>query len=95
MRQAIETKFLPWTNHRPSRVKAFCQAGSVTMSWDHNLNVDNNHIAAAKALAQRLGWDGIWYGGSSPSGKGSVFINSWSAGDTFTVVNNLRSTVAA
>jgi len=29
--QAIEVKFLPPTNNKDARLKAFCQAGSITM----------------------------------------------------------------
>lgn len=60
--QAIQTKFLPCTNFRGSRVKAWCEAGSVTVGWDHVLNVDENHAAAAAALAEKLGWIGRNYG---------------------------------
>ena len=73
MLAAIETKFIPCTNYRPSRVKATCQAGSLTLSWDDALDVDGNHQAAAKALARRLNWAGKWVGGHLPK-RGYVFI---------------------
>jgi hypothetical protein len=38
MRQAIQTKWLGPTNFRGSRVKAFCEAGSLTMGWEHGLH---------------------------------------------------------
>ena len=60
--QAIQTKFLPYTNFRPSRVKAWCDAGSIVLSWDHTLNVDENHAKAANALADKLGWVNPAYG---------------------------------
>lgn len=58
MRQAIVTRYLGPTNFRGSRVKATCEALSVTISWDHALNSTGNHTRAAKELASRLGWTG-------------------------------------
>jgi len=55
--QAIETKYLGPTNHRGSRVKASCEAGQTTVSWDYSLNVVENHARAATHLCRRLGWD--------------------------------------
>ena len=70
MFQAIQTKFIPCTNFRPSRVKAWAEAGSVTVSWDHALNVEENHRAAADALLAKLDWShlGTLVGGALPSG---------------------------
>jgi hypothetical protein len=74
IRQAIVTKFLPCTNFRESRVKATAQAGSVTLSWDHGLNSDENHAAAAQALAQKYKWDGAYYAGGIPGHSGYAFV---------------------
>lgn len=71
--QAIVTKYLGPTNHRGARIKATAQAGSITLSWDHALNADDNHQAAASELARRKGWAGVWVGGWLPSGKGRAF----------------------
>ena len=60
--QAIITKFIPCTNHRESRVKAICEAGSLTLGWDHALNVEENHQRVAEALQTKLGWAGGHYG---------------------------------
>lgn len=54
MRQAITTKFLPPTNFKPSRIKARCQRGSIIVPYDHSLNHDSNHIAAARALLDKF-----------------------------------------
>jgi hypothetical protein len=54
--QAIQTHYLPPTNTRCSRIKAFCQAGSIIVSWDHALDADENHRAAMLALVRKLGW---------------------------------------
>lgn len=70
--QAIITRFIPCTNYRQSRVKAVCEAGSLTLGWDHALNVEENHQAAAQALQIKLGWVGGNYGtlvgGGMPKG---------------------------
>jgi len=56
MLQAITTKYLGPTDHRGSRIKARCAAGSVTVPWDYALNADANHVAAARALCEKLQW---------------------------------------
>ena len=74
--QAIETKYLGPTNSRGSRVKASCQAGSVTVGWDDALDVDPNHDAAARALIAKFGWQkhGKWFRGARPDNKGNVYV---------------------
>lgn len=52
----IKTRFLGPTNHRGSRVVATHKwdrdtTKRVTVSWDHALDAEENHLAAAKALA--------------------------------------------
>lgn len=73
--QAIVTKYLGPTNTRGSRVKATCNAGSVTVSWDYALNIDENHEAAFRALATKLGWltYGAWHHAGLPNNGGRVF----------------------
>jgi hypothetical protein len=74
IRQAIVTKFLAPTNFKGSRVKATAEAGSVTLSWNHALNGDRNHAAAAQALAQKYKWDGAYYAGGIPGHSGYAFV---------------------
>lgn len=76
MRQAIVTKYFGPTNFRGARVKASAQAGSITISWDHALNADENHTAAAKAFAEKMKWDGAWSGGALPSGSGYCYVQA-------------------
>jgi hypothetical protein len=64
--QAITTRYLPPTNFRGSRVKAQCEAGSLTISWSYDLDPDANHDAACAELVKRLGWSGPWLGGTLP-----------------------------
>lgn len=76
--QAIVTKYLGPTDHRGSRVKAKCEAGTLTVSWDHALDADDNHYVAAKMLAERLGWVGPNYGrlvgGGMPDNRGNCYV---------------------
>lgn len=72
--QAITTKFLPGTEWRGSRVKATAAAGSVILNWEHGLNIERNHAAAAKALAEKFGWRGNWHGGGLPDARSFVWI---------------------
>ena len=76
VRQAIVTKYLGATNYRGSRVKATAYAGSVTVCWDHALEVSENHAKAAQALASKWGWDKFndFAGGSLPDDKGYAFV---------------------
>jgi hypothetical protein len=71
--QAIQTRYLGPSNVRGSRVKAFAAAGSITLRWDHRLNAEGNHRAAAEALANKLGWQGKWFGSELPS-QDRVFV---------------------
>jgi hypothetical protein len=77
--QAITTRYIGPTNFRGSRVKATCQARSLTLSWDSALDSEANHDAAAVALVRKLGWDQDCYGkrlvrGGSPDGRGNVYV---------------------
>lgn len=55
--QAIETRFLPPTNTKDSRVVAVSCGGSrIILGWNHALNPESNHIGAARALAKKLEW---------------------------------------
>jgi hypothetical protein len=66
----ITTRYIGPTNHKPGRVKAVSGSGkSLTVSWNHELALFENHAAAAAALAEKLqltakaGWDGPMVGG--------------------------------
>lgn len=60
--QAIITKYLGYTNTKSSRIKATCQAGSVTIGFPHELSGMACHAAAAKALVDKMGWNDAHYG---------------------------------
>ena len=71
--QAIHTKYLPATNTRGSRIKATAGAGSVIISYPHELSGQAAHRAAADALCAKLGWVAPHYapllGGCLPDGS--------------------------
>ena len=72
--QAIQTRILPPTNTKPSRVKAWAWAGEITMSV-HSIPreySDDIHAHAAKILQAKLNWNTPHYGrlesGTLPNG---------------------------
>jgi len=86
----ISTKYVGPTNTRGSRVKAVTgdnnhatgKPDTITVPWDNARNSLDNHKAAAKALAERLNWDGEWQGGDTETGY--VFIR-FGSNNTFKV----------
>lgn len=57
---AIQTKYLPATNSRGSRIKAFTSTGmSVTVPFSHELSGDRVYFSAVEALVAKykLAWD--------------------------------------
>lgn len=73
--QTITTKYLGATTFHGARVKASHTAGAVTVTlpWDYALNADANHREAARALVEKLTWDGEWVGGCL-NGAGNVYV---------------------
>jgi len=70
--QVIQTKYLGPTNTKGSRIKAYTEAHSVTVSYDYALNSEDNHMAAAKVLKDKLRWNSKMIGGHTE--KGIVFM---------------------
>jgi hypothetical protein len=54
--QAIITKYIGPTNIRGSRIRAFCEGGSITIGYPHELSGEDVYRKAAVALCERLGW---------------------------------------
>lgn len=52
--QAIQTKYLPATNTRGSRIKATCERGSITIDYPHDLSGDEVHREAVRHLIARF-----------------------------------------
>mgnify|MGYP003344477924 CR=1 FL=1 len=69
-RAIIKTKFIGPTNTRGARIKATCQAGSVTIAYPYDLSSADVHWAAAKALIEKLGlmWGSQFTVGSDNDG---------------------------
>lgn len=52
--QAIQTKYLPATNTRGSRIKATCERGSITIDYPHDLSGDEVHREAVRQLIAKF-----------------------------------------
>lgn len=52
--QAIQSRFLPCTNKRWSRIKAWCERGSITVSCPDELSGEACHRAAVDALLAKF-----------------------------------------
>jgi hypothetical protein len=52
--QAIQVKFLPPTNFKGSRYKAWCERGSIIIGSDFEFDGEANAKAAARALIARF-----------------------------------------
>lgn len=55
--QCIRTKIIPHANFRPSRVKAWCARGSLTVSWRYDMHVAENHAFAIRCLPEKFGME--------------------------------------
>ena len=79
--QTISTKYMGVTNHRGARIKAITSSkgASVTLSYDHALNSDENHRKAAAALKAKIDWKGRMIGGHTEPGMVWVFDNERAA----------------
>ena len=74
---AIHTRYLPATNNKGSRVKAYTASGlSATVPFPYEYSFERCHFQAVKALIKKhnLSWDmdNMRYGDSA-DGKGYVF----------------------
>lgn len=59
--QAIRTRYIGPSNVKGSRIQAKCEAKTIYVSYDHALNIDENHNAARQALVRLMGWDSPYY----------------------------------
>jgi hypothetical protein len=72
--KAISTKYLPCTNYRGTRIKAFDMDGnSVVVSYDHALSGEDVHRVAAEALRDKMKWKGELVAGAIKGGYAFVF----------------------
>ncbi len=77
-RQAIVVSYHGPTNHNGARLIAKCDAGRITVHWDHGRDRGENYRAAASALCKKLGGAPSWdprrmVGGWIPDGR-CVFV---------------------
>lgn len=72
---AIETKYLGPTNTKGARIKAFTESASITKNYDHSLTSFDNKAEAARALCEKLGWEGHLVGGGTKTGEAFVFVD--------------------
>lgn len=76
--QAIITKAIAPTNTRGPRIKATCDAGSITIAYPSGKDTETGHRMAAEALAAKLEWNNDGYGkmvcGGLPNQAGYVFV---------------------
>lgn len=82
MQAAIITRYHGPTNFKSGRVKATARqrtekfpALALTQQYEHGLSTARNHADAARRLAERLGWAGVWVAGGLPDERGNVFVN--------------------
>lgn len=65
--KAIQTKYFGPRDVKGSRIKAWAeQVKPIWVSYDDALNANENHIAAAKKLAEKLEWDVTLSSGTLP-----------------------------
>ena len=75
MRQAITTSYRGPTDSRGSRVIARCDAMRITVPWNHALDAQGHHAAAALQLMVRLGWHAHnTIRGGATAGGGYAFV---------------------
>ena len=71
--KAIQVKYLPATETKPSRIKAFIKGHSVTRSFDYEFN-DGGCENVARELIKKLEWHVLGLNrGELPNGD-TVFI---------------------
>ena len=70
--KAIETKYIPASNVKGSRIKAYAEGVKpLTIGYPHEAR--NPHAVAAVALAKRMGWTGTLVSGGKADQKGECF----------------------
>lgn len=78
MAQAIVVKYSGPGNRRGSRYNASAWAGRVSRSCDNAVSAEENAALAARKLAEKFDWSGLFIVGGMPDGQARVYV--W-AGD--------------
>lgn len=72
--KCIETKYLPATDSRGARYKAFdCDGNSLTIPPNFYLDSEGQCRRVAEALRDKMGWTGELIGGGTKHGYCFVF----------------------
>jgi hypothetical protein len=71
---AILTKYLGPTNTRGSRIKAYTDRHSITVSHDYALDGEGVHRKAAQALMDKMGWPNELISGGVAGGYAFVML---------------------
>ena len=79
--QAIRTRYFGPTNVRGSRIQAKCEAKTIYLSYDHALNLDENHQAACQKLLSIMDWGSPMVGGTFANDMYWVFQNDMNTGE--------------
>ena len=68
--QYIETKYLPATNTKGSRIRATTSYGrdEIVIPYDYSLDIEQAHAKAAMQLAKKLDWTGDYAAGGNDTG---------------------------
>lgn len=79
-RVAVRAKYLGPTNYRGSRIKVTRMDAtpgdkSLTVGWDHALNIGENYAAAIRAYLEMMGWEGTWAMGGGTDGYVAVMVS--------------------
>jgi hypothetical protein len=72
---AIEVKYLPATNYKPSRLKASANGNSLTMSQPSTMQYESFPAYIAKEFCKKMGWNGNLIQGTSKNGYVFVFTS--------------------
>lgn len=73
--QAIKTRYCGPTDTKGSRIRASCDGGSASVSYDSALDNEANHYAAVKKLCDKLGWDAArFFGGNLQGSEGVAWV---------------------
>lgn len=74
--KAIQIKYLPATNTKGARLKAFTDAGSITESRQYDLNADEQALELAHKYIKKQDWAGSVTGfGTLPNGDNVVTLS--------------------
>lgn len=83
MQQGITTRYMGLTYIKGPRIKAIARKAvpnrdwkemSLTIPYSYEGTVEVMHTEAAKALAMKLGWSGLWVGGGKPEEDGYQYV---------------------